>query len=147
MASAKETIEKLIEPTDVRINGERPFDIRVNDDRFYRKVLAQGHLGLGESYMDGWWDCDALDEMIARVVRGKLEGKVGVSLKDAWIAFYSKIVNMQAGKRAFKVGELHYDVGNDLYSRMLDKRMVYTCGYWERAKILDKAQEAKLDLV
>src|SRR6056297_549582 len=98
MASAKETIEKLIEPTDVRINGERPFDIRVNDDRFFRRVLAQGYLGLGESYMDGWWDCDALDEMIARVVRGYIEEKVGVGLKDAWITFLSKIINMQDRK-------------------------------------------------
>ncbi|MFO7848630.1 MAG: cyclopropane fatty acyl phospholipid synthase [Spirochaetia bacterium] len=147
MASARETIEKLIEPIDVRINGDRPFDIKVHDQRFYRRVLAQGYLGLGESYMDGWWDCDALDEMIARVVRGNLENKVGVSPKDMWTAFVSKIINMQAGKRSFKVGEQHYDVGNDLYTRMLDKRMVYTCGYWKNAKTLDEAQEAKLDLV
>jgi cyclopropane-fatty-acyl-phospholipid synthase len=54
---------------------------------------------------------------------------------------------MQSVRKAFEVGEKHYDIGNDLYSRMLDKRMVYTCGYWKEAQNLDQAQEAKLDLV
>ncbi len=147
MASARETIEKLLEPVEVRINGDRPFDIRVHDERFYRKVLAQGFLGLGESYMERWWDCDQIDEMIARVVRGDIESKVGISMRDMVTTLFSKFVNMQEGGRAFKVGEQHYDVGNDLYTRMLDSRMVYTCGYWKEAKTLDEAQEAKLDLV
>ncbi len=147
MASAQETVQKLIEPIDVRINCDRPFDIQVHNEKFYRRVLAQGYLGLGESYMDGWWDCEQLDEMIARVVRGYLEEQVGVGLKDMWGTFLSKIINMQQGRRAFKVGRQHYDVGNDLYTRMLDSRMVYTCGYWKNAKTLDEAQEAKLDLV
>jgi len=137
MASAKETVQKLVEPIDVRINGNRPFDIQVHNQKFYQRVLAQGYLGLGESYMEGWWDCEALDEMIARVVRGYIEEKVGVGLKDAWITFLSKIINMQQGRRAFKVGQQHYDVGNDLYTRMLDSRMVYTCGYWKEAETLD----------
>jgi cyclopropane-fatty-acyl-phospholipid synthase len=45
------------------------------------------------------------------------------------------------------VGEEHYDMGNELYKAMLDKRLTYTCGYWKNAKNLDEAQEAKLDLV
>ena len=45
------------------------------------------------------------------------------------------------------MGIKHYDLGNDLYQAMLDKRMVYTCGYWKNASNLDDAQEAKLDLV
>jgi cyclopropane-fatty-acyl-phospholipid synthase len=56
-------------------------------------------------------------------------------------------MNMQSSARAYQVGEYHYDLGNDLYEAMLDKRMNYTCGYWRRAKTLDDAQEAKLDLV
>ncbi|MFP4178455.1 MAG: cyclopropane fatty acyl phospholipid synthase [Spirochaetaceae bacterium] len=147
MAQGRETVEKLIEPIDININGDRPYDIQVHDKRFYRRVLAQGYFGLGESYMDGWWDCEALDEMIARVVRGNLEQQVGVGPKDAWNTLVSKIINVQRGKRSFKVGEQHYDVGNDLYTRMLDKRMVYTCAYWKDAETLDDAQEAKLDLV
>jgi len=59
----------------------------------------------------------------------------------------AKMVNLQTPSRAFKVGEQHYDVGNDLYAAMLDKRLVYTCGYWKAAQTLDEAQEAKLDLV
>src|ERR1035441_2865177 len=44
-------------------------------------------------------------------------------------------------------GERHYDIGNDLYERMLDSRMIYSCGYWENAATLEEAQRAKLDLV
>lgn len=57
------------------------------------------------------------------------------------------LFNLQSSRRAYVVGEAHYDLGNDLYEKMLDKRLVYTCGYWKDAKTLDEAQEAKLDLV
>jgi cyclopropane-fatty-acyl-phospholipid synthase len=59
----------------------------------------------------------------------------------------AKLFNLQKPGRAYQVGEEHYDIGNDLYTAMLDKRMLYTCGYWAAADNLDAAQEAKLDLV
>jgi cyclopropane-fatty-acyl-phospholipid synthase len=64
-----------------------------------------------------------------------------------WHLLQSKLMNMQAPSRAFEVGEQHYDLGNDLYRAMLDKRLNYTCAYWKNAANLDEAQEAKLDLV
>jgi len=40
----------------------------------------------------------------------------------------------------------HYDVGNDFYKMWLDKRMVYSCGYFtSTSNSLDEAQEAKLE--
>jgi cyclopropane-fatty-acyl-phospholipid synthase len=56
-------------------------------------------------------------------------------------------MNLQSKARAYQVGEKHYDTGNQFFENMLDKRMVYTCGYWKEAQNLDEAQEAKLDLV
>ena len=53
---------------------------------------------------------------------------------------------MQSKRRAFEVGEKHYDTGNDLFEAMLDKEMNYTCGYWHESDNLDDAQRAKLDL-
>jgi cyclopropane-fatty-acyl-phospholipid synthase len=42
----------------------------------------------------------------------------------------------------------HYDVGNDFYAMWLDRRMVYSCAYFElREEDIDAAQEAKLDLL
>jgi cyclopropane-fatty-acyl-phospholipid synthase len=144
--SAKTAIQELLERADVRINGNRPGDIQVHNDKFYKRVLAQGSLGLGESYMDGWWDCKELDVFFYKIMSARLEEKVrGLSIVFPYLA--AKLTNMQSKSRAFEVGERHYDIGNDLYEAMLDKRLTYTCGYWKSAKTLDEAQEAKLDLV
>ena len=139
-------VEKLITPADIRINGERPWDIQVHDDRFFRWVLAEGSLGLGESYMDGLWDCDRPDEFIRRLLTAGLDRKV-IPPSVVVNSIYAKLVNAQTPARSFKVGKVHYDLGNELYSAMLDKRMIYSCGYWKEAETLDDAQEAKLDLI
>jgi cyclopropane-fatty-acyl-phospholipid synthase len=97
--------------------------------------------------MDGRWDVDCLDELVARVQGSGLHWTRIFSggLFFQWLK--SKLFNLQIGKRAYQVGKEHYDLGNDLYEGMLDKRMVYTCAYWKQAKNLDEAQEAKLDLI
>lgn len=145
-ARGKASLGKMLARADVVINGSRPWDITVNDDRLYSRVLGGGSLAVGESYMDGWWDCNALDEFFARVLTAGLDSSVE-GWQDRVGLLTNYIVNRQAGKRSFAVGEQHYDVGNDLYQRMLDKRMIYSCGYWRNASNLDEAQEAKLDLV
>jgi len=142
----RKKIETLLQSTDIRIDGDRPWDIRVADPRFFRRVLAEGSLGLGESYMDGWWECDRIDELIARVLAARLDRKVvaRVLALDLLGAF---LFNLQSRTRAWIVGQQHYDVGNDLYHRMLDPLMVYSCGYWKTAQTLEEAQIAKVDLV
>ncbi|MEQ1581001.1 MAG: cyclopropane fatty acyl phospholipid synthase [Steroidobacteraceae bacterium] len=139
-------VEAMLDGTDVRLNGRNPWDIRINDEVFLQRALAQGSLGVGESYMDGQWDCERLDDMLTRVFRSDADRR----LPDAgqlWAALLAKLINPQSPSRSFKVGEQHYDVGDDLYVRMLDSRMIYTCGYWRTATTLEEAQEAKLDLV
>ena len=143
----KVAVEELFSLAGIRIDGPHPWDIRVHNDNFYRRVLSQGSLGLGESYMDGWWDCDALDEFINKILKADLESRVRKSWGLLWLGLKAKLFNLQSRERAFEVGEKHYDLGNDLYAAMLDKRMNYTCAYWKDAKNLDEAQEAKLDLV
>jgi cyclopropane-fatty-acyl-phospholipid synthase len=144
--SLKHTVQSLLSRADVQIDGPRPWDIRVRDEAFYPRVLARGSLGLGEAFMDGWWDATALDALIARLLQAEIDRRVrGI---DAFVArFRTLLVNLQRGRRAFAVGERHYDLGNDLYRAMLGRRMVYSCGYWRRAEDLDSAQEHKLDLV
>jgi cyclopropane-fatty-acyl-phospholipid synthase len=120
--------------------------VSVHDERFYSRVLADGSLGVGESYMDGWWDSPRIDELMTRAMRAAVDARLP-SLREAWLALKSKLVNLQAPRRAFRVGAHHYDVGDDLYARMLDPRMIYSCAYWRGATDLAAAQEAKLDLV
>ncbi|PIR94302.1 cyclopropane-fatty-acyl-phospholipid synthase [Candidatus Falkowbacteria bacterium CG10_big_fil_rev_8_21_14_0_10_39_11] len=146
MEKIEQKIQELLNQADVKINGDRPSDIQIKDERIYQRVLSQGSLGFGESYMDGWWTAEKPDELITRLLAADLDKKIE-PWKFIFPVMKSFVMNLQTQARSFKVGEQHYDVGNDLYERMLDKRMVYTCGYWKTAENLDQAEEAKLDLV
>jgi cyclopropane-fatty-acyl-phospholipid synthase len=142
----RKKIETLLSRADVRIDGERPWDLTVHNDRFYARLLAQGPLGLGEAYMDGWWDCPKMDEFFFRVLSARLEEKI----KTVTVFFdilKATLINCQKPSRSFEVARRHYDIGNILYRHMLGERLVYSCGYWQNAATLDEAQEAKLDLV
>lgn len=142
----KKKIQNLLDLADIKINGDRDSDIQVHDDRLYRRVLLGGSLALGESYMDGWWDAKALDKFFYKVLDAKLNKKIS-SLPALPGLLKSKALNLQNKVRARIVGEQHYDVGNNLFKEMLDKRMVYSCGYWKDAQNLDDAQEAKMELI
>ena len=144
---AERTVRELFALADVRIGGDRPGDIQVTDNRFYARLLQQASMGLGESFMDGWWDVDHLDVFIAKIVGADLKKKIRGDWRLWALPVKAVLLNLQSKARAYEVAEAHYDLGNDLYQRMLCKRMVYTCGYWKNAKNLDEAQEAKLDLV
>jgi len=139
-------IAELLGHANVEINGRNPWDIQVNNPDLFRRIIGQGSLGLGEAYMEGWWDVEQLDEFFYRVLIARLQSKVS-TMRDKIFYVYAHLINRQTGKKAFEVGEQHYDVGNDLYERMLDKRMMYSCGYWQDAKNLDEAQEHKLELI
>jgi cyclopropane-fatty-acyl-phospholipid synthase len=139
-------IEELLNLAGVRIDGDAPTDIRVHDPRLYARILAHGSLGLGEAYMDGWWDADSLDGFLFRLLDTRLDERVG-GFDDAWLFVKSYFINLQRGRRAYEIGERHYDLGNDLFEAMLGQRLVYSCGYWKDASDLDAAQEAKLELI
>lgn len=150
----KQLVQDLLALADVRVNGNRPWDITVYDDRFYNRLKNNTELSLGESYMDGWWDCEQLDAFFYKILRADLKNKV-LAHPKFWRNLLAQriftgirgFLNFQTKNRAYIVGKKHYDVGNDLYKIMLDKRLTYTCGYWEGdVQDLDDAQEAKLEL-
>lgn len=147
MGNSSKFAQALLRRADVRVGGSRPWDIQVKNEKFYKRVLRQGNLGLGEAYMDGWWECRRLDLFIDRVIRADLRRKAPVSWAVLLGILLGLALNLQRKSKAFVIGERHYDIGNDLYRRMLDKRMVYSCGYWKDARDLDEAQEAKLELI
>ena len=142
----KKKAQELLSLAGVEVNGKNQWDIHIHNEGFYSRVLSKGSLALGESYMDGWWDVEELDEFFDHVLRVDLNRKL-ITPSVIFHILRAKFFNLQNISRAFKVGEQHYDIGNDLYSQMLDKRLVYTCGYWKDAKTLESAQEDKLDLV
>ncbi len=144
---AKAIVVELLESAGIEVNGNRPYDIQIHDERFYKRVINEAYLGFGESYMDGWWDSERLDELITKLALAKLDEKIKGNWKIALHLLRSKLFNLQTSSRSFEVGQKHYDIGNDLYEAMLDKRMNYTSAYWKNASNLDEAQEAKLELV
>ena len=147
MASAEQQGTELLAVADVAVGGDRPHDIRVHDDRFWERVLRDRELGLGEAYQDGWWDADRLDEFLVRVLTADLRASVRSSPSLVWNVARARIMNRQTTARAARNAQAHYDIGNDLYLRMLGDEMVYSCAYWKDADVLAVAQAAKLDLV
>jgi cyclopropane-fatty-acyl-phospholipid synthase len=144
--SLRQRAAELLQMAGVQINGPASTDIRVHDEQLYARVFAHGSLGLGEAYMDGWWDADDLPGLFTRILSSHLDEHL--KTLDTLIAHLkARFINMQRGQHAFEIGKVHYDRGNDLFKAMLGKRMVYSCGYWANATNLDDAQEAKLDLV
>lgn len=132
---------------DIRINGDRPWDMQVSNDEFFARVFADGSLALGEAYMDSWWDCEALDVFFYKALQARLNKKIQ-PLNFLWDVVKAKLSNRQTKSLSLKVAEQHYNIGNDLYEKMLGRTMQYTCGYWNQtAKNLDEAQDQKLDLI
>lgn len=152
MLSFKKKALSLFKIAGIEVNGSKPWDIQVYNENFYERTLKYGSLGFGESYMDGWWSVEQLDVFLAKVFDADLENKIKPITMLPYL-LKANFVNIQKGKRAFEVGQVHYDVGNDLYSKMLDRRMTYTCAYWDeygnlaKADTLDAAQENKLDMI
>ena len=137
----------LLEQAGIEVGGSRPWDIQVHDNRLWGRVMGGGSLALGESYMDGWWDTESIDGFIARLFEARIEERVRGDRRAMLVAMRFRFGNPQVLRRAFQIGERHYDTGNDLFSAMLDRRMVYSCGYWRDAADIHEAQEAKLDLI
>ncbi|MDX1775115.1 MAG: cyclopropane fatty acyl phospholipid synthase [Desulfobulbales bacterium] len=143
---AKERITKIFHSADIRVQGSRDWDIQVHDERFYNRVLLKWSLGFGESYMDGWWDTGRLDQLIYKLYIAEIDFK-NKNLPAKIDKYKARLMNQQSKDRAQKVAHVHYDLGNDMYAKMLGKSMQYTCAYWKGAQTLDEAQENKLDLI
>ncbi len=146
----RDTVElgrEILAEAGIEVGGDRPWDLQVHDERLWDRVLRDRELGLGEAYQDGWWSAERLDEFIARVQEADLRTRVRPSPRLALLVARAALQNRQSIRRAARNARAHYDIGNDLYERMLDKRMIYSCGYWRHADDLDTAQEAKLELI
>jgi cyclopropane-fatty-acyl-phospholipid synthase len=144
---AARRVNDLLASADVRVNGPRPWDIAVHDERLFRRVVLDGTVGFADAYVDGWWDCDAIDQLCDRLQSAQVTRRVGFDWHSVVDSLVGRLLNLQTLARARRNGQRHYDLGNDLFAAMLDRRMTYTCGYWRDARTLDAAQEAKLDLV
>lgn len=146
MKNAQEFVNNLLTIAGININGSNPCDIKVLDPKFYQAVIKQGSLGVGEAYMNGWWDSAALDQTVAKVLEAKLETRIKSS-DLLFLYFKSKFFNMQSKVHALRVAQQHYDLSNAFYAKMLDPWMQYTSANYSKADNLNQAQENKLDQI
>lgn len=137
----------ILSNAEIEFNGSHSFDIQVKNNNIFKRLLANGSLGLGESYMDGWWECENIDELIEKILNAKIDTVLPHNFRDRLQVAKSRLMNLQSKKRALIVGKEHYDLGNDLFHLMLDPYMQYSCGYWKKARDLHTAQKDKLKLI
>ncbi|MBU2226429.1 MAG: cyclopropane fatty acyl phospholipid synthase [Proteobacteria bacterium] len=148
MKKHRELLSQWLAETGVRVDGPDPWDIQVRDDRFYARVLKDGSLGLGESYMEGWWDCRRIDEFICRLLRGKMEEKIrGNPLKYLMSYISAWLFNLQSRARSGMVARRHYDLEDGLFFSFLDPYHQYSCAYFQGTDDLEEAQKKKMDLI
>ena len=143
---AEAAVREMFGTVDIEVGGSEPHDLQVHDPRFFRRLLRDESLGLGESYVEGWWDAERVDEFMHRILAGGLHRRAARSPLVIAHAVAAKVVNPQRKRRSSREVRAHYERGLDLFRAMLDRRMVYSCGYWREARSLDEAQEAKLEL-
>src|SRR5262245_16841577 len=140
-------LQDLLRVAGVEVNGPNPWDVAVHDERFYDRVLHGGALAAGESYVDGWWDCPRLDELVHRVISHKLDERVSGNWAVRLAVLKRTLSGLFRRADSAEVAKVHYDLGNEFFRRMLGRTMVYSCAYWKNAVTLDQAQSDKLDLV
>lgn len=141
-------VETLLAEVGVAVNGPNPWDIRINDTRMFARVLSEKNLGLGESYMEGWWDCDRLDDLIYRILRGNLKAKLRGNVRFMLAYLLARVSNRQSKKRAYQVAQRHYDLDDELFMSFLDPYNQYSCAYFdENNDDLAQAQIRKMRLI
>lgn len=151
--SVPPALEAVLSAADVRLGGDRPWDLQLADTaasrRLIRAVMERGSLGLGDSYVEGLWNCSALDQLFTRLLLAQGESRLaqGSRLRSAAWLLRERLVNLQTPARSTLVARRHYDIAPAVYTAMLDPWLQYSCGYWQQAGGLAEAQEHKLRLI
>lgn len=147
MPRLEDKVSELLKNAGIAINGSNSYDIHIHDERLFKRLKYQTSLGAGEAYMEGWWDCESLDQLFERLCRHELSNDINNKSTVLIKVLMNTFVNMQTHVRSLVVAENHYNLGNELYEKMLGPTMAYTCAYWKGAETLDQAQINKFDLV
>jgi len=145
--SSKSVALEILQAAGIPLNSSEPWSIHVHNEKLWDRVISQRELGFGESYIEGWWDCEAIDVMLTKLLSINVLKLLKPSPLLAFHAARSSLFNNQTKRRAAANAKHHYNIGNDLFSRMLDSEMAYSCGYWSKADSLAEAQLDKFDLI
>jgi cyclopropane-fatty-acyl-phospholipid synthase len=144
---ARSRLAAVLADAGIRLDGDMPWDPVIRHPRALTRILRDGTLGAGDAYVEGDWDCTALDELTHRIMRAGIDRQVGLRWREMADSVVGHLVDRQDLVKAAANGRAHYDLGDDLYATMLGPTMVYSCGYWRAAETLEDAQRAKLELI
>ncbi len=147
---SQKIVESLLEPADIVINGSRPWDIEVRDERLFTHILTHGSSAIGTSYVDGWWECEALDELTRRALESShlFPSTNALALpSELWNRIKHRVRNPQSPERSVEVLQKHYEQDEKLFRNMLDKHMQYSCAYFQNTDKIEEAQRKKLALI
>jgi cyclopropane-fatty-acyl-phospholipid synthase len=147
MFRSKEIVEHLLGGAGVQIAGTNPWDIKIHNEKFYDRALSRKNLGLGEAYMEGWWDCERLDEFFYKILCADLGDKVRGSWKLVLPAVRAFLFNLQSLSRSSMVADVHYNLDNNLFMSFLDLYNQYSCAYFKETEDLKQAQIKKMDMI
>src|SRR5437016_9728589 len=98
--SAERVVRELFAKAGVEVGGPAPSDIAVKDTHFYGRLLRDASIGLGESYMDGWWECASLDRFVEKLLRADLKNQITGNWRLKLLTLTALFTNMQSRGRA-----------------------------------------------
>jgi cyclopropane-fatty-acyl-phospholipid synthase len=139
-------ITELLSRAGITLDGNQPWDIQVNNERFFNRTM-RGSLGLGESYMDGDWEVESIDGLFRRILRMDIGGSPLVTLNRLLLDVKSRLTNMQTRIGSRVIAEAHYDLDHRLYEQFLGPWNQYTCCFYDQARTLEEAELEKLEMV
>jgi cyclopropane-fatty-acyl-phospholipid synthase len=124
--------------------------VHVRSDALWPHLLHGGR-GMAEAYAAGLWDSPDLTAVLRVAARNvdRLDAarrRLAFAREPYLRARAAFVRNTPARSRRDIAA--HYDLGDDLFERMLDPTMMYSCALFERPGMtLEQASEAKLDLI
>jgi len=125
--------------------------IKVNDPRFYDVLFTKGDIGLGETYIKGYWDSPNLSDLIQFGVFNKDILKSAIYGQSHKLVYYKikQLFKRNTIRGSKKNIQFHYDLGNNFYQLWLDSTMTYSSAYWGSQKdlTLDQAQIKKYEFI
>ena len=147
MSGSKEIVTALLMDAGIQVNGYNPYDIQVHNEKFYDRALSLKNLGMGEAYMEEWWECERLDQFVGRLLSAGLVEKIRGSWKLFLPVLKALVFNLQSLGRSRIIADRHYNLDNELFFSFLDPYIQYSCAYFKETQDLKQAQLNKMDLI
>ena len=141
--NAEKFVRDLFSQVEIEVNGSNPWDPQVHNPAAYNMMVSRGSVGLGETYMHGYWDCEQLDQFFARVTSVDLRKLIPVNFPTVSLAVGAYLKNRQLPKAAWEVGRMHYDLPDEVWEATLDSAMTGSCAYYRNPT--DTLEEAQLN--